>query len=705
MILRCEIRDAVRRVPPRAVAGRFVVVSAAPHTSAPQHPIGRIPVLDVRPCVDDGARPAKAVVDEAVRGHGHRLPRGPRRRQRLGRAHRPHRRRARAADDLHQPRPEHLGGHGVAPPPPAGGPTGSRAGPTPTAPGSTTPRSRSQADVDTELMLEEGALRARAGPRRGRRAPPRSRPCSRTPCWACATPPDPPPCALKAGTDPSVERELAARPLRDHVTPSADLAAARRARAGPVRRLVRALPAQRGRDLRREGAPLDHRHAPHRRRAAARHRGDGLRRRLPHPDPPDRARRPRRAPTTPSTPAPRTPAAPTPSARPTAATTPSTPTWAPSTTSTPSSPSRAGSGMEVAMDLALQCSPDHPWVDDATPSGSPPAPTAPSPTPRTRRRSTRTSTRSTSTTTRPASTPRCARSCRCGSTTGSPLFRVDNPHTKPVEFWQWLIADVAKDHPEVIWLAEAFTKPAMMHTLGKVGFQQSYTYYTWRNSAVRPARVPHRAVRRGRGLHAPVVLAHHARHPHALHAVRRPGRLEAAGGARGHPRADLRHLRRLRADGARRPARRRGADRQREVRVQEPPLGGLRARRQQGRAVAGRLAHHDQRRPAGAPRAAPAARHPRSTTSTTRTSSPSPSAAGCPTAPTTSWWSSPTSTRTRPAPPRCGSTWPPSGLEPGDSFEAHDLVTDERWTWQRDNYVRLGPEVEPVHVVAVRRPW
>jgi starch synthase (maltosyl-transferring) len=45
------------------------------------------------------------------------------------------------------------------------------------------------------------------------------------------------------------------------------------------------------------------------------------------------------------------------------------------------------------------------------------------------------------------------------------------------------------------------------------------------------------------------------------------------------------------------------------------------------------------------------------------------------------------------------------GLEPGDSFEAHDLVSGERWTWQRDNYVRLGPEVEPVHVVAVRRPW
>ena len=50
-----------------------------------------------------------------------------------------------------------------------------------------------------------------------------------------------------------------------------------------------------------------------------------------------------------------------------------------------------------------------------------------------------------------------------------------------MQFWQWLIADVAKDHPEIIWLSEAFTKPAMMHSLAKAGFQQSYTYYAWRN--------------------------------------------------------------------------------------------------------------------------------------------------------------------------------------------------------------------------------
>lgn len=65
---------------------------------------------------------------------------------------------------------------------------------------------------------------------------------------------------------------------------------------------------------------------------------------------------------------------------------------------------------------------------------------------------------------------------------GVKTFRVDNPHTKPLPFWQWLIGDVRRQHPEVIFLAEAFTTPAMMARLGKVGYTQSYTYFTWRNT-------------------------------------------------------------------------------------------------------------------------------------------------------------------------------------------------------------------------------
>jgi starch synthase (maltosyl-transferring) len=65
---------------------------------------------------------------------------------------------------------------------------------------------------------------------------------------------------------------------------------------------------------------------------------------------------------------------------------------------------------------------------------------------------------------------------------GVKVFRVDNPHTKPVPFWEWLIGEVRAHEPELVLLSEAFTRPAMMTTLGKVGFQQSYTYFTWKNT-------------------------------------------------------------------------------------------------------------------------------------------------------------------------------------------------------------------------------
>jgi starch synthase (maltosyl-transferring) len=65
---------------------------------------------------------------------------------------------------------------------------------------------------------------------------------------------------------------------------------------------------------------------------------------------------------------------------------------------------------------------------------------------------------------------------------GVRIFRVDNPHTKPLPFWEWMIADVRTRHSDVIFLAEAFTRPAMMYRLAKIGFTQSYTYFTWRNS-------------------------------------------------------------------------------------------------------------------------------------------------------------------------------------------------------------------------------
>ncbi len=143
---------------------------------------------------------------------------------------------------------------------------------------------------------------------------------------------------------------------------------------------------------------------------------------------------------------------------------------------------RAGElGLEVALDFALQCSPDHPWVHKHPewfhhrPDGS--IAYAENP-------------------------PKkyqdiypiafdadmdglIAETCRIlrhWMATGVRIFRVDNPHTKPVVFWERVIGEINRTDPDVVFLAEAFTRPAMMHTLAQIGFQQSYTYFTWRTT-------------------------------------------------------------------------------------------------------------------------------------------------------------------------------------------------------------------------------
>jgi starch synthase (maltosyl-transferring) len=141
---------------------------------------------------------------------------------------------------------------------------------------------------------------------------------------------------------------------------------------------------------------------------------------------------------------------------------------------------RAGElGLEVALDLALQAAPDHPWVkahqewfttradgsiayaenppkkyQDIYPINFDNDPTG--------------------------IAQEVLRVVRVWMSHGVRVFRVDNPHTKPVAFWEWLLAEVRKTDPDVLFLSEAFTRPAMMHALGSVGFHQSYTYFTWR---------------------------------------------------------------------------------------------------------------------------------------------------------------------------------------------------------------------------------
>ncbi|MTD16721.1 DUF3416 domain-containing protein [Nakamurella sp. YIM 132087] len=136
-------------------------------------------------------------------------------------------------------------------------------------------------------------------------------------------------------------------------------------------------------------------------------------------------------------------------------------------------------GMTVAMDLALQCAPDHPWVAEhpdwftVRPDGS--IAYAENPPKKYQDIYPLDFDKDTS-----GLYAEVLRVVEHWISHGISVFRVDNPHTKPINFWEWLITQVHLRHPEVIFLAEAFTKPAMMHELARVGFTQSYTYFTWR---------------------------------------------------------------------------------------------------------------------------------------------------------------------------------------------------------------------------------
>ncbi len=138
-------------------------------------------------------------------------------------------------------------------------------------------------------------------------------------------------------------------------------------------------------------------------------------------------------------------------------------------------------GMEVALDFAIQCAPDHPWISRHPkwfrfrPDGSIKYAENPPkkyqdivninfyPDDRT------------------ALWEALRDVVLFWVEQGVATFRVDNPHTKPVPFWEWLIHEVQRDHPEVIFLSEAFTRPKMLKVLAKAGFTQSYSYFTWRN--------------------------------------------------------------------------------------------------------------------------------------------------------------------------------------------------------------------------------
>ncbi|CCI51402.1 alpha-1,4-glucan--maltose-1-phosphate maltosyltransferase [Nostocoides jenkinsii] len=358
-------------------------------------------------------------------------------------------------------------------------------------------------------------------------------------------------------------------------------------------------------------------------------------------------------------------------------------------------------GMEVAMDIALQASPDHPWVNSHPEFFT---------------------TRADGTIAYAENPPKkyqdiyplnfdndpagayaeVRRVIQVWIDHGVKIFRVDNPHTKPVEFWQWLIEDVAKDHPDVIWLAEAFTKPAMMHTLGKVGFQQSYTYYAWRNARwelqeyctelagpaatyMRPSFWPTthdiltpymqfgglaawklRAALAATlvptyGIYAGYELVEHVARPGAEEQIdnekyqfkdRRWADYEKGGPKEGQSLAP--YLTRIN-----------------EIRAAHPALRWLRNLR---------FHHVDDDNIMCFSKSRVLSDGQIDTIIVVANLDPH-------------------STRSS----MVRLNMPALGMGYHDSFVAHDLITDATWQWWEHNYVRLGPEGEPVHIIHVRR--
>lgn len=139
-------------------------------------------------------------------------------------------------------------------------------------------------------------------------------------------------------------------------------------------------------------------------------------------------------------------------------------------------------GLELALDFAIQCSPDHPWLRDHKdwfewrPDGSiryaenPP-----------KKYEDIVNVDFYAKGAKPALWNALRDVVRFWCEQGVRLFRVDNPHTKPFPFWEWLIADIRAEFPDAVFLSEAFTRPKVMYRLAKVGYSQSYTYFTWRN--------------------------------------------------------------------------------------------------------------------------------------------------------------------------------------------------------------------------------
>jgi starch synthase (maltosyl-transferring) len=351
-------------------------------------------------------------------------------------------------------------------------------------------------------------------------------------------------------------------------------------------------------------------------------------------------------------------------------------------------------GLEVALDLALQAAPDHPWVTSHPEWFT---------------------TRADGTIAYAENPPKkyqdiyplnfdndpkglyaeCLRIVQLWMSHGVRIFRVDNPHTKPVDFWEWLLGEIRRTDPDVIFLAEAFTKPAMMRGLGTVGFQQSYTYFTWRTAKWELeeyfAEVSHET--------SPVMRPNFfVNTPDILHGFLQYGgpaafKIRAVLAATGSPTWGVYAGFELYEHVAVRPGSEEYLDTEKfQIRVRDWDAAAA-----DGRTLAPYLTRLNEIR-----RRHPALQRLRNLTvhaSEDDSVLVFSKQEGDDTV-IVVVNVDPHGTRET----MVHLDMPALGLDWHDQVAVHDEITDETWTWGERNYVRLDPYVEPAHILTVRRP-
>jgi starch synthase (maltosyl-transferring) len=283
---------------------------------------------------------------------------------------------------------------------------------------------------------------------------------------------------------------------------------------------------------------------------------------------------------------------------------------------------------------------------------------------------------------------------------GVRVFRVDNPHTKPVAFWEWLLKEIRRTDPDVIFLSEAFTRPAMMHGLGAVGFHQSYTYFTWRTAKweleeylMEVSHESDHTMRPNFFVNTPDIL-----HAYLQYGGPAAFKVRAVIAATGSPSWGVYAGYELFEHVAVKPGSEEYLDSEKyQIRIRDWDAAAT-----EGRTLAPYLTRLNEIR-----RAHPALQLLRNVTVHSSGDENVLVFSKVATSPTTGKPDDVVIVVVNLDPHAARETTvhldlPALGLDWGDSFRVHDEITGAEWGWSQHNYVRLDPGVEPAHVLSVR---